>query len=138
MNLIQIFTHYSDQEACTKHLEDVRWGDTPHCSHCGSDYVVRKADSERVGWWNCHAGFNVVQEFLPRLTPDHQPRRTVRDSIIHANTIEGVCALLKRVWYGSHHYTKCFTPLFVAETVWQYNHRANANAFGAFRQMVVA
>ena len=292
MNLIQIFTRYPDQEACIEHLEDVRWGDHPHCPHCGSTHVARKADGERVGRWNCHdchvsfnvlsgtimqktkvplqkwflgialmvnakkslsshqlardleltqptalymqqriraqmateqgsvllqgiveadetyvggkprkanrreddepaprgrgtkktpvigvverggkvvaqvadslkgkailqflrqsvnpdgsllitdeyQAYNAVQGFLPRLTINHGEQYV--DGIVHTNTIEGVWALLKRAWYGTHHhYTKRFTPLFVAETAWKYNHRADENAFGAFLKAVVS
>lgn len=51
----------------------------------------------------------------------------------HTNTIEEFFALLKRAWYGSHHhYQKLFTPLYVAEASWKYNHRKDANAFGSF------
>ena len=43
---------------------------------------------------------------------------------------EGFWSLLKRAWYGSHHkYTKGWSPLFVAEAVWKYNHRKDADAF---------
>lgn len=53
--------------------------------------------------------------------------------------LEGVWALLKRAQYGSHHhYTRRFTPLFVAETVWKYNHRADENTFLGFLEAVVA
>ena len=52
---------------------------------------------------------------------------------IPTDTIEGVSSLLKRAWYGSHHhYTKQFTPLFVAETAWKYNNRKNEFAFDTF------
>ena len=41
--------------------------------------------------------------------------------------------LLKRAWYGSHHhYTKHYTPLYVAEACFKYNHRKDDNAFGSF------
>ena len=52
------------------------------------------------------------------------------DKTLHTNTIEGFWSLLKRAWYGSHHkYTKGWSPLFVAEAVWKYNHRKDADAF---------
>ena len=52
---------------------------------------------------------------------------------VHTNTIEGVWSLLKRSWYGSHHhYTKNFTPLFIAETCWKYNNRKNSDMFSTF------
>ena len=63
MNLITIFNKYPDQAACIRHLEAVRWGDNPYCPHCKSERVARKADSERIGRWNCHAcksSFNVL------------------------------------------------------------------------------
>lgn len=63
MNLLTIFQRYPDQEACIEHLERVRWGDEPHCPHCGSTHVARKDDGGRVGRWNCHgchASFNVL------------------------------------------------------------------------------
>ena len=63
MNLLKIFTRYPDQEACIEHLEAVRWGDEPHCPHCGSVKVARKAERHRIGRWNCRdcrASFNVL------------------------------------------------------------------------------
>ena len=36
MNIIQIFEKFSTQESCIKHLEKMRWGDTPVCVYCGS------------------------------------------------------------------------------------------------------
>lgn len=63
MNLLTIFSRFPDQEACIEHLERVRWADAPYCPLCGSTSVARKADSQRVGRWNCHgckASFNVL------------------------------------------------------------------------------
>ena len=63
MNLLNIFTRYPDQEACIEHLETVRWGDDPHCPQCAGLKVARKADSDRIGRWNCHdckSSFNVL------------------------------------------------------------------------------
>ena len=63
MNLISIFSRFPDQDACIEHLESVRWGDEPHCPHCGGIRVARKADSGRKGRWNCRdckSSFNVL------------------------------------------------------------------------------
>ncbi len=63
MNLLAIFTRFPDQEACIEHLETLRWGDGPHCPHCGSTSVAVKADQYRVGRWNCHgckSSFNAL------------------------------------------------------------------------------
>jgi len=38
--------------------------------------------------------------------------------------IEGFWATVKRSWYGQHHhYSKKFTPLYIAESVFKYNNR---------------
>jgi transposase-like protein len=55
------------------------------------------------------------------------------DGDTHTNTIEGFWSLLKRAWYGQHHhYRKQYTPLYVAEACWKYNHRKTKNIFDVF------
>lgn len=55
------------------------------------------------------------------------------DGEVHTDTIEGFWSLLKRAWYGQHHhYTKQFTPLYVAEACYKYNHRNTKNVFDVF------
>ncbi len=57
----------------------------------------------------------------------------------HTNTIEGVWALLKRAWYGSHHhYSRHWMPLFLAEATWKYNRRNDKDAFGTFIRRAMA
>ena len=63
MNLITVFSRFPDQEACIEYLEKVRWGDHPHCPYCGSTEVARKAETGRIGRWNCRgctSSFNVL------------------------------------------------------------------------------
>ena len=63
MNLLTIFSQFPDEEACIEHLERVRWGGDAHCPLCGGLKVARKADSNRLGRWNCHdckSSFNVL------------------------------------------------------------------------------
>ena len=80
-----------------------------------------------------YKGYNAVRGFIPHLAINHQERYV--DGAIHTNTIEGVWALLKRAWYGSHHhYSKGWMPLYVAEVCWKYNKRKSDNAFGEFMQ----
>ena len=67
MNLISICSRFPDQDACIEHLEFVRWGDEPHCPHCGGMKVARKADGERKGRWNCRdckSSFNVLSSTI--------------------------------------------------------------------------
>ena len=55
------------------------------------------------------------------------------DGAIHTNTIEGFWSLLKRAWYGSHHhYDRKYTPLYLAEAAFKYNHRKNKRIFSTF------
>ena len=63
MTVMEVLDTYPDQESCIKHLEKVRWGDTPRCSHCESENVGQKNESQRVGRWNCRdckSSFNVL------------------------------------------------------------------------------
>ena len=78
-----------------------------------------------------YAGYNVVRRIMDHCVIQHSQRYA--DGDVHINTIEGVWSLLKRAWYGSHHhYTKQYTPLYVAEACFKYNHRKDDNAFGSF------
>lgn len=63
MSLIEVFTRFPDQEACIEHLEGIRFGRQAYCPLCGSVYVARKSDGDRVGRWNCYgcrSSFNVL------------------------------------------------------------------------------
>ncbi|MDE0686906.1 MAG: IS1595 family transposase [Candidatus Poribacteria bacterium] len=69
MDLLQVMQRFPTQESCIEHLEKIRWGDTPHCPHCGSISVAGKNESQnegevgRTGRWNCHdchASFKVT------------------------------------------------------------------------------
>ncbi len=51
---------------------------------------------------------------------------------IHTHTMEGFWAFVKRAWYGTHHpYSPRYTPLYLAETCYQYNSRKE-NIFAKF------
>ena len=51
---------------------------------------------------------------------------------IHTNTIEGFWSFVKRAWYGQHHhYSTAYTPLYLAEACYKYNHR-DADMFEGF------
>ena len=77
-----------------------------------------------------------MRPFISHLAVNHGERFSDGNDG-HTNTIEGFWALLKRAWYGSHHhYAKLFTPLYVAEASWKYNHRKDTDAFGSFMRGV--
>lgn len=61
------------------------------------------------------------------------------DGIVHTNTIESFWALLKRAWYGQHHhYSKDYTPLYVSEACFKYNHRKGTRVFEKLIGVMVA
>ena len=78
-----------------------------------------------------YKAYNAVRPVIRHATIDHS--KCYVDGPIHTNTIESVWSLLKRAWYGSHHhYTKRYTPFYVAENSYKYNARHDDNAFGTF------
>ena len=78
-----------------------------------------------------YKSYNVVRRIMNHAVIHHSKHYS--DGAIHTNTIEGVWSLLKRAWYGSHHhYTKRYTPLYVAEACYKYNHRKDTHAFDSF------
>ncbi|MDE2845228.1 MAG: IS1595 family transposase [Gemmatimonadota bacterium] len=84
-----------------------------------------------------YRAYAAVRSLMPHATINHQERYA--DGPIHTNTIEGFWALLKRAWYGSHHHYRVkFTPLYVSEAAWKYNHRKDGDAFGTFMQTLFA
>ena len=66
--------------------------------------------------------YRAVRPYMSHAVIKHKERYV--DGLIHTNTIEGFWSLLKRAWYGQHHaYRRQYTPLYVAEAAWKYNHR---------------
>ena len=78
-----------------------------------------------------YGAYAVVRRIMNHAVIHHS--RHYSDGDVHTNTIEGVWSLLKRAWYGSHHhYSKRFTPLYVAEACYKYNNRKNKRGFESF------
>ena len=78
-----------------------------------------------------YKAYRAVRPLVNHAVINH--KKAYADGLTHTNTIEGFWSLLKRAWYGSHHhYAKGFTPLYVAEACWKYNHRKSDNAFADF------
>ena len=78
-----------------------------------------------------YPAYRAVRKLVSHAVINHA--QTYVDGLTHTNTIEGFWSLVKRAWYGSHHhYHKLYTPLYIAEACYKYNHRKDANAFGGF------
>jgi len=85
-----------------------------------------------------YRAYEAVGPFMPHLAINHSERFSDRSGG-HTNTIEGFWGLLKRAWYGQHHhYAKLFSPLYVAEASWKYNHRQDVDPFGSCLRAVFA
>ena len=83
-----------------------------------------------------YTGYAPVQKMMNHVTINHSEAYV--DGPIHTNTIENFWSLLKRAWFGSHHhYRKRYTPLYVAEGCWKFNHRKHKDAFGSFLRGVL-
>ena len=78
-----------------------------------------------------YKGYNAAKTHFNHAVINHT--KAYADGATHVNTMEGFWALVKRAWFGSHHYyTVKWMPLFIAESEWKYNQRNNGNAFGTF------
>lgn len=78
-----------------------------------------------------YRAYRAIRPYIPHEVINHQERYV--DGDIHTNTIEGFWSLLKRAWYGTHHhYAKKYTPLYVIEACYKYNHRNTKNIFDVF------
>ncbi len=85
-----------------------------------------------------YKAYRAVRPYMAHQAINHQERYSDRSGG-HTNTIEGFWSLLKRAWYGQHHhYSKDFSPLYVAEASWKYNHRKDTDSFGSLVRAVFA
>ena len=63
MTVMEVLDTFRTEECCFRHLEKVRWGDTPRCTYCESEHVGRKNERNRIGRWNCYdckSSFNAL------------------------------------------------------------------------------
>lgn len=95
-------------------------------------FIKKNVDPERSELiTDEYKAYNTVKTIMLHSSIDH--KKAFSENGVHTNTIEGVWSLLKRAWYGSHHhYTKQYTPLFVAETTYKYNARKDDQIFNTF------
>jgi len=79
--------------------------------------------------------YSRINKIAEHETVNHGIKEYVRGDI-HTNSIEGYWALVKRAWYGQHHhYSKKFTPLYIAEASFKYNNRHETSSV-AFSKIV--
>jgi len=73
-------------------------------------------------------GYSRVSETHLHETINHSVECS--NGIMHTNTIEGFWRLLKRAWYGSHHfYSKKYMNLYTAEACYKFNYRKMSETF---------
>ncbi len=73
-----------------------------------------------------------ASELMPHLTVKHGEKEYVK-GIAHTNTIEGFGSMLKRAFHGTHHhYSKKWTPLYLAEACFKWNNRGRPKGFERF------
>ena len=78
-----------------------------------------------------YQAYNAVEPTMDHHVIVH--KKQFVDGDVHTNTIEGFWSLIKRTWYGQHyHYRKQYTPLYVAEACYKYNHRKTRNLLDVF------
>ena len=54
-SMADVYRRWPDHAACIKHLEAVRWGESPTCTYCASGKVSRHHEKSQVGRWQCAA-----------------------------------------------------------------------------------
>ena len=78
-----------------------------------------------------YRAYRAVKGYVQHAVINHSQRYA--DGLVSTNRVEGFFALLKRAWYGSHHhYSRDYTPLYVAEAGWKYNARQSETPFADF------
>jgi len=76
-----------------------------------------------------YSGYARVSETMLHATVNHAIEYA--NGPVHTNSIEGFWALVKRAWYGQHHwYSRKYMPLYIAEACYKYNRRKDKDGFG--------
>lgn len=82
-------------------------------------------------------GYERVSESMLHARVNHAVEYA--NGLIHTNTIEGFWALVKRAWYGQHHfYSTKYISLYISEACYKYNQRRAANQFERMVGLMVA
>lgn len=83
-----------------------------------------------------YAPYRKLAEVAQHQAINHQVAYVAGDT--HTNTVERFWSLLKRAWFGQHHFwSDMCADLYIAEVSFKYNNRKNSTAFGdLLRHMV--
>jgi len=82
-------------------------------------------------------GYNHVSAEMLHARINHS--KEYANGLIHTNTIEGFWSLVKRAWYGQHHYySKKYMNLYIAEACYKYNQRRVADSFESTMGLMAA
>jgi transposase-like protein len=60
MNIIQIYKQFPDNQACIKHLETVKWSNTPVCPYCKASKFTAVPKESRYHCNSCNRSFSVT------------------------------------------------------------------------------
>lgn len=60
MNLTQIMQDFSDHDMCIRHLEKIRWDNTPVCPYCKSEKTSARLNENRHICNGCNSSFSVL------------------------------------------------------------------------------
>ena len=83
------------------------------------------------------SGYKKVDEFMLHETVNHAVEYA--NGPIHTNNIENFWSLVKRAWYGSHHfYSKKYMSLYISEACYKFNQRKRENQFERLMDLMVA
>lgn len=80
-----------------------------------------------------YSSYQALNAWIPHEVIAHGQQYAKGD--IHTNNIESAWAVLKRAHHGTHHhYTRKWTPMYIAEQGWKWNerHTEPADSFAAF------
>ena len=98
--------------------------DNRYCSKDVRDMILDKVDIGKATRYTdeyriyLHIGKWAKHDYIK-----HSVKEYSRGDV-HANTVEGFWALVKRAWYGTHHhYSVKYLPYYIAEAQFKYNHR---------------
>lgn len=83
-----------------------------------------------------YKGYRKIGEKMLHASVNHSVQYV--DGLIHTNSMEGFWALVKRAWYGQHHfYSRKYARLYIGEACYKYNARKTKDAFGEMIGLMV-